>query len=79
MPSMTRITDAAIKATPATSDILNGSLNTRIPTTTAVTGSITPRMDVSVEPMRCTARMRVRFEITAVTTASRVASSSSHH
>ena len=52
LPSITSTTEAAIRATPATSDRLKGSWNTRMPTATAVTGSITPMMDVSVEPMR---------------------------
>ena len=75
---MTSTTERAISATPAASERLKGSLNTRMPTVTAVRGSMTPRIDVRVEPMRCTARIRVRLETTAVTTASSVASSSSH-
>ena len=78
LPSITSTTEAAISSTPATSDRLIGSLNTKMPTATAVTGSITPKIEVRVEPIRWIARIRVRFDTTAVTTASRVASSSSH-
>lgn len=51
-PSMTSSTEAAISATPAASAGLNGSWKTSMPTITAVNGSMTPRTEVMVEPMR---------------------------
>lgn len=76
---MTRVTEELMRITPPTRAGVKGSLNTRIPTKTAVSGSMTPRTDVRVEPMRWTASTRVRLESTAVITASRAAIMNSHH
>ncbi len=74
---MTSSTEAAMSATPPARDGLKGSPNTRMPTATAVSGSMTPSTETRVEPMRWMARIRVRLDSTAVTTASRRAIASS--
>ncbi len=51
-PAMTRTTAAQMTATPANTPGVAGSSKTRMPTVTAVSGSMTPRMEAMVEPMR---------------------------
>ena len=49
---------------------VNGSPKMAMPTHTAVTGSIAPNTDVSVEPMFLMARTSARLDITVGTNAS---------
>ena len=49
---------------------VNGSPKMAMPTQTAVTGSIAPNTDVSVEPMFLMARTSARLDITVGTNAS---------
>ena len=57
---------------PKASCQVKASPKTKAPTHTAVTGSMAPKMDVSVPPMLCTASTRVMFEMTVGTTASSI-------
>ncbi|MFQ8737025.1 MAG: hypothetical protein ACLSAH_14300 [Bilophila wadsworthia] len=67
-----------MRITPPTRAGGKGSLNTRIPTKTAVRFHDAEN-GRQVEPMRWTASTRVRLESTAVITASRAAIMNSHH
>ena len=55
--AMTNTTAAMINISPATLEESKCSPKYTTPTTTAVSGSIEPRMDVSVEPMRLMANI----------------------
>lgn len=59
---MTVVTAAITNSMPIACPSENGSWNTATPTTTAVTGSIDPRMAVVVEPMCLIAIISVRLE-----------------
>lgn len=61
---MITVTAVIISAIPMPILLVNGSPNIKIPTLTAVTGSIAPNTEVSVEPMLFTARTRARLDMT---------------
>ena len=52
-----------INITPSPICAVKASLNTRIPTSIAVTGSIAPNTEVIVDPIRLIAWISVRFEM----------------
>ena len=53
-----------IKAIPKPMLLVKGSPNIKMPTHTAVTGSIAPKTEVRVEPMHFTALTSARLEMT---------------
>ena len=65
------VTATIINDMPRASDEVKGSLKTNTPIHTAVSGSIAPKTEVSVPPIRRTASTRVILEITVGNTARR--------
>lgn len=70
--SITSVTATIIRNIPSARWGVNGSLKINIPTHTAVTGSIAPKTEVSVEPMLCTALINVILDITVGTIANNI-------
>ena len=61
---MITVTAVIMSIIPKPTLFVKGSPNMKIPTHTAVTGSIAPKTEVSVEPIHFTALTSARLEIT---------------